>query len=326
MQIRESALNDWLNTYFGEIPFTLAPLAGDASFRRYYRLHTGDKTFIVMDAPPTHESLTAFIHVTHLLEYQGIHVPTIHAINEAQGFLLLEDLGDALFLKELSQANVDNLYAKAMATLITIQRAQDDSLPVFNEAFMLSELNLFPTWFLSRYLNLTLNSETNQCINDAFHWLATAIARQPQVFIHRDYHSRNLILINDDVGVIDYQDAMRGPFTYDVVSLLKDCYIQWPRESISRWCAEFHAQLPHSTRGSFNAFQEAVELCGLQRHLKVLGVFCRLHLRDHKSTYLADLSLTFHYVMATLEEIPELSPFYHFMLNTVQPLFLKRSK
>lgn len=330
MHTRENALNEWLETLFNDEPHTLTPLVDDASFRRYFRLHCGTLTRVVMDAPPLKEKIDSFISIAATLSKMGIHVPAIHAIDHEQGFILLEDLGDRLLLNELSTQSADKLYHAALDTLTTMQQcsATEPKLPVFDRHFILGELTLFREWFLESYLSLSLNPEEEQVLNQTFDWLITKLTSQPQVFIHRDFHSRNLMVVDDsqsiDIGVIDFQDAMLGPYAYDLVSLLKDCYAQWPREQTLQWLAYFHNNLPPTIRGSILEFNHAFDLCGLQRHLKVLGIFCRLSLRDNKSAYLRDLPLTFHYVMACLEEQPELLPFFQLMQQRVEPIFLKK--
>lgn len=328
MQTRENALNEWLKTIVGNDAFTVTPLAGDASFRRYFRLHSNGDTRVIMDAPPNKEDIGPFIRIGCLLAKNGIHTPQIYAVDHEQGFILLEDLGDHLLLGALSEENVDSLYTRAINTLVQLQStpASDTSLPAFDKTFMLGELNIFREWFLSAYLNLSLTTDQVRLLDNTFDWLTTQISTQPKVFIHRDYHSRNLILIGESLGVIDFQDAMCGPHTYDLVSLLKDCYIQWPHEKIMHWVAYFYQHLPPTSRGSLVDFNHAFDLCGLQRHLKVLGVFCRLHLRDKKSTYLNDLPLTFNYVMACLERHEPLQLFYRFMQETVQQLSLQKEQ
>ena len=189
---------------------------------------------------------------------------------------------------------------------------------------MLSELAVFREWFLNAWLDIKLSIDDELLLNNAFEWLIAQIAKQPQVLIHRDYHSRNLLVVGDALGVIDFQDAMYGPITYDLASLLRDCYILWPSEKITAWVAQFYHSTPVSIQISLNDFQRAFDLCGLQRHLKVLGVFCRLHLRDNKSTYLHDLPLTLNYVMTCLEKYHELQPLYHFMQQNVRQLFLQK--
>ena len=322
MQTRQNALNDWLKTILRDTPFTIAPLAGDASFRRYFRLHTDGSTRVIMDAPPGKETLAPFVNIAEVLSTKGVHTPTIYAVDYTQGFALLEDLGDQLLLGALTENNADELYQLAMNTLTQIQLTPvtNPLLPSFDKAFMLAEINLFREWFLGAYLNLTLSADEALLLNNTFDWLTTQIVNQPQVFIHRDYHSRNLIVTENTLGVIDFQDAMQGPHTYDLVSLLKDCYIQWPREKITQWLACFY------DGENIADFTRAFDLCCLQRHLKVLGVFCRLNFRDNKPAYLRDLPLTFNYVMACLESYEELQPFYHFMQQKIQQPFLQKNK
>lgn len=327
MQTRESALNDWLKTLFNDIPFTVTPLAGDASFRRYFRLVSEGKTRVIMDAPPTKETLAPFINIAEVLAKQGIHTPMVFAVDYVQGFALLEDLGDALLLGALTSENADTLYQSAIKTLVQIQSTSvtNPLLPHFDKPFMLNEICLFREWFLSAYLNMTLDAEDELLLKNTFDWLTNQIADQPQVFIHRDYHSRNLIVTDHALGVIDFQDAMLGPYTYDLVSLLKDCYIQWPQEKITQWLVCFYDALPSAKHISMAEFTRAFDLCGLQRHLKVLGIFCRLYLRDNKPAYLRDLPLTFNYVMACLEGYEELHPFYCFMQKKIQQPFLQKN-
>lgn len=330
MHERESALHNWLKKIFIESFYTLTPLAGDASFRRYFRLRSKEETYVVMDAPPGKEGITSFIDIAKQLQIHGIHTPTVFSFDEQQGFILLEDLGDQLLLNALSPDKADSLYKAAMTTLMHLQLCslKKPALPAFDKSFMLQELALFHDWFLQGYLSLTLNAQDERCLEETFHWLTTEIATQPNVFIHRDYHSRNLIIIDEDnsldLGVIDFQDAMRGPYTYDLVSLLEDSYIQWPRSDVLRWITFFYEASPIAQTKSLQAFIRAFDLCGLQRHLKVLGIFCRLHLRDHKTAYLRDLPLTLHYVHACLENYPELTPFYHFMQERVYQPFLEK--
>ena len=328
MQTRQNALNDWLKTILSDTPFTVSSLAGDASFRRYFRLHTDGLTRVIMDAPPGKETLAPFMNIANVLSKNGIHTPTVFAVDYTQGFALLEDLGDRLLLSELTHDNADALYNMAMNALIQIQSTPvtDPLLPAFDKAFMLSEVSLFREWFLNAYLAITLDAEETLLLDNTFDWLTTQITHQPQVFVHRDYHSRNLIVTDEAMGVIDFQDAMHGPHTYDLVSLLKDCYIQWPAEKITQWLAYFYQTRPQAeASGSLADFTRAFDLCGLQRHLKVLGIFCRLHLRDSKPAYLRDLPLTFNYVMACLETYEELQPLYRFMQQTVQQPFLKKN-
>ncbi|MDA9272028.1 phosphotransferase [bacterium] len=329
MHTRQNALNDWLKTQLGHTAFTILPLAGDASFRRYFRVHFKNETQIVMDAPPDKEPLASFLHIGQALHQIGIRVPTILAVDEVQGFALLDDLGDRLFLSALSDRNADTLYHSAMQTLTHLQQCPTTelALPLFDRTKLLGELNLFRDWFLKQHLGLELTHTEEKLIDSTFDWLIADMLGQPQVFVHRDYHSRNIMIVGDethvDLAIIDFQDAVRGPFTYDLVSLLKDCYIQWPPEQILTWLTFFYNNCRIEHTYSLTEFKRAFDRCGLQRHLKVLGIFCRLHLRDNKTTFLNDLPLVFNYVMGYLESCETLYPFYQFMLNKVQVTFLE---
>lgn len=325
MHNRQNALNKWIEQVLAPTQFSLIPLAGDASFRRYFRLHHSGITQVVMDAPPDKETIEPFLAVANLLSTAGIHTPKIHALDKTQGFAILEDFGDTLLLNSLQPQTADKLYTSAMNNLITLQccpTSDTTQLPTFDKQFILYELNVFKEWFLHAYLKLQLTAREDILIRDTFDWLSNEVAQQPQVFIHRDYHSRNLMLLrNDDtieLGTIDFQDAMSGPFTYDLVSLLKDCYIQWPREQIIDWLRYFYNQAPAAKQYSLPAFIRAFDYCGLQRHLKVLGVFSRLYLRDNKPNYLHDLPLTLHYVMDCLESYEELHAFHQFMQDRIR--------
>ena len=330
MHTRENALNGWLQTILPNQSFALVPLAGDASFRRYFRLHCGEHLRVVMDAPPVKESILPFLDVGRRLSEAGVRTPYVYASDPILGFALLEDFGNTLFLQALKAGNPNILYTEAMNTLITIQNASANvpPLPHFDQYFMQQELTLFREWFLEKYLSLQITQNHRKLLDDTFHALTNDIALLPQVFIHRDYHSRNMLLLEQkkpiELGVIDFQDAMLGPLPYDLVSLLKDCYIQWPREQVQTWVEYFYNQLQTSSFTSLREFVQGFDQCGLQRHLKVLGVFSRLHLRDNKSAYLRDLPLTFHYVLDCLESYDTLKPFYQFMQSEVYPAFLKR--
>lgn len=320
MPNRQNALDNWLQQLPELGAFSLIPLTGDASFRRYFRLSFEHGSRIVMDAPPEKEPLQPFINIAKLLQANGVKAPYIHAVDERQGFALLEDLGDGLLLNTLSTDTADSLYKNAINTLITLQQCSTAaSLPHFDQAFILKELGVFYDWFLNRYLQLELSSLEQTMIDDSFIWLSHEIIMQPQVMIHRDYHSRNIMLTNDnELAIIDFQDAMYGPVTYDLVSLLKDCYIQWPSDTVTHWATWFYDNSPIVQQIPKIIFMRAFDLCGLQRHLKVLGVFSRLYLRDDKPGYLKDLPLTLSYVMTSLALYEELQPLYQFMQTRVQ--------
>ncbi|ASQ47246.1 aminoglycoside phosphotransferase family protein [Legionella clemsonensis] len=326
MQNRQNALNKWLEKILAPASYSLNPLAGDASFRRYFRLRLNTMTQVIMDAPPDKEALQPFLTVCELLTNLGVKAPRIHALDEAQGFAILDDFGDELLLKHLSPSTVNKFYAAAITIILMMQGcspAHTANLPRFDKQFMLQEINNFREWFLCRYLKIELNAQEEHLLTTTFDWLTDKVSHQPQVFIHRDYHSRNIMVLNDveddiQLGIIDFQDAMIGPFTYDLVSLLKDCYIQWPREQVLNWVTAFYEQSPLAAPYSLNDFIDAFDLCGLQRHLKVLGIFSRLYLRDNKPSYLNDLPLTLHHVMACLENYQELEPFYQFMQKRIR--------
>lgn len=324
MHNRENALNKWLLQTLAGPQFELIPLTGDASFRRYFRLQSSQGQQIVMDAPPEKERLEPFLTVADLLTKAGIRTPQIQFSDISQGFAILEDFGDTLLFHKLSPQTANHLYKEAITTLINIQQNPGlarAELPIFNNEYILQELQLFREWFLSAYLKLSLSQQEETLLNTVFGWLSDEVAQQPQVFIHRDYHSRNIMLVEKDnkteLGIIDFQDAMRGPCTYDLVSLLKDCYIQWPAEQVHHWLAFFYEQLPLNSGYSLKNFTRAFELCGLQRHLKVLGIFSRLYLRDNKRNYLQDLPRTLNYVRDCLGRYEELHSLSKFMQQRV---------
>ncbi|WP_133136262.1 aminoglycoside phosphotransferase family protein [Legionella rowbothamii] len=318
MHERENALKEWLTQVLEQQDFVLIPLAGDASFRRYFRVLHNGLTQVVMDAPPGKEDLHPFMHVAQTLEQAGVCTPKIIASDTRQGFLLLSDLGDQLLLNVLNPETVQHYYHQAIQALFKIQTCtiNDPMLAPFDYHFMVREMSLCPEWFLNAYLSLELNDAETALLQGSIDWIASEVAKQPLTFIHRDYHSRNLMLVTDSgetqLGVIDFQDAMRGPFTYDLVSLLKDCYISWPREQVLEWVELFYKQNVLASQYSLAEFIRAFDLCGLQRHLKVLGVFSRLHLRDNKPGYLKNLPLTLNYVLECTEIYPELHPLLHF--------------
>lgn len=321
MHERENALKEWLKQVIPHANFSLTPLTGDASFRRYFRVQYQNISQIVMDAPPGKEDLKPFIHITQILNQAKVPTPELIAMDIDQGFLLLSDLGDVLLLSELNKNTVNNYYQRAMDTLLLMQKntAAEQEIPAFDKSFMLKEMNLCPEWFLRNYLALELQANEEQLIHNTMNWIADELATQPLVFIHRDYHSRNIMLqeANSTLALIDYQDAMRGPLCYDLVSLLKDCYVSWPREQILTWAAYFYEHQPLAQSYSKEEFIRAFDLCGLQRHLKVLGVFARLYLRDEKSGYLADLPQTLAYVLECAELYEDLHPFFQFLQNRV---------
>ncbi len=313
MDLRLEQLKVWLNDK--KITYQdIAPASADASFRRYFRITDADKTFIVMDAPPEKEDCKPFIDIAKLLFDFGLNVPQILQQDLEQGFLLLSDLGNTVFLSELNNNTVDEMYGSAMRSLLLMQKNKKPNLPTYDETLLRNELNLFPDWYLEKQLKITVSAEQKEVLEQTFEILIKNALEQPQVCVHRDYHSRNLMVNeknSDAPGIIDFQDAVIGAVTYDLVSLLKDCYIDWPREKIEAWVKYFHTEaesLGIINEVSFDKFLRWFDLMGLQRHLKVAGIFSRLKYRDGKTGYLKDIPRTMDYVFDVLERYPEFKP------------------
>ena len=325
MTDRLEQLLTWLSGQPGLRPDTLEQVAGDASFRRYYRVVDADGvTRIVMDAPPEHEDCHPFVDVTARLETAGVHVPHIHAQDLEQGFLLLEDLGDMQYLDRLDQDSAARLYGDALDALLTFQSsAPSDDLPPYDEALLRFEMELFREWLCVRHLGLELDVQENVMLDAIFTRLVENALEQPQLFVHRDYHSRNLMLTDSDSpGIIDFQDAVRGPITYDLVSLLKDAYIRWPLVQVDQWVAEYRKQALESgliNEEQASQFQRWFDLMGLQRHIKVAGIFARLYRRDGKAGYLADIPLVLDYILEMAGRYPEFSGLSGFITLRVRP-------
>lgn len=307
-------LENWIRTQFPDKPFTLAPASADASFRRYFRVTFSDGTLIAMDAPPPQEDCAPFVHVAGLFAASGAHVPEILAQDLAQGFLLLSDLGSTTYLQALNgdADNTNRLYRDAVAALVKIQLAsQANVLPDYDETLLLRELNLFPDWYLGRHLHVVPGATQKAELERIFQRIVQNNLAQPRVFVHRDYHSRNLMVTTPNPGIIDFQDAVYGPITYDLVSLFKDAYINWDEERILDWLIRYWEQarkfgLP--VAGDFADFYRDFEWMGVQRHIKVLGIFSRLNYRDGKSDYLAHLPLVEEYLRKACERYRELHP------------------
>ena len=313
---RLALIHDWVSGPLKLAPTAIAPASSDASFRRYFRVSTAaGRTFVVMDAPPGKEDVRPYLKVSGLLEGVGVHVPHVHERDIERGLLLLEDLGSTLYLARLNAGDdPEALYGDALNALAAIQLQGRDAaaeLAPYDREALLRELALMPEWFCAKHLALAPSAGDQAVIAAAFEFLITEALAQPQVFVHRDYHSRNLMVIRQrNPGVIDFQDAVRGPIGYDLVSLLKDCYISWPRERVVRWVSGYRAQL--AKRGgpvgqSEREFVRWFDLIGVQRHIKVLGIFARLWYRDGKNGYLRDLPLTLEYVRDTCRRYPELA-------------------
>jgi aminoglycoside/choline kinase family phosphotransferase len=305
---RSAALCTFVSRHLSGRPFALAPASADASFRSYWRVTAGDRAWVVMDAPPEHEDCRPWLDVGRRLREVGLHAPEVLGADLDAGFLLLEDLGERTYLPELREDTVDALYGDALAALLKMQTRVDVAgLPSYDAARLHAEMALMPTWFLGRHLGVAEGSAGWEHIEPAFRQLITSALEQPTTFVHRDFHSRNLLITRENgPGIIDFQDAVQGPVTYDLVSLLRDCYIVWPEARVEAW-AEGHRQrllqagvaVPDTAR-----FRRWFDLMGLQRHIKVLGIFCRLWYRDGKAGYLADLPRVWGYVDAVASRYP----------------------
>lgn len=321
------ALQHWLASATGITPGHIEPASGDASFRRYFRVTSGDDTFIAMDAPPAQENCAPFIAVAGMLEAIGLNAPRVIAANEQDGFLLLTDLGTRQYLDELraDPGCAPALYADALDALDRLQDggAQFQSqLPPYDTALLTRELSLFHDWLCERHLGLNFSDAEEAAWRDTCDLLIESALAQPRVFVHRDYHSRNLMVCDgQNPGILDFQDAMNGPLTYDLVSLLKDCYIRWPDADIARHALDFHARASERLPGGFGeeAFLRAFHLMGVQRHLKAAGIFARLNHRDGKPGYLPDVPRTLGYVVDVAARYPELAFLDRFLAERCLP-------
>lgn len=317
---RLQAATAWLQQVFQHKNWRVEVASADASFRRYFRvIHDDGSTQILMDAPPEKEDIQPFIDVARRLLAVDLHAPEIMAENLDAGFLLLSDLGQQTYLPVLNADNVDRLYSDAMQAIQRMQKIPTEGLPAYDDQLLRTEMALFHDWYLGRHCGVSL-SDTELSV-----WRATndqlvenALA-QPQVFVHRDYHSRNLMLIEDNnPGIIDFQDAVHGPVTYDLVSLLRDCYITWPRGQVEAWVEQFRQSILSNSNNdetSPSDFLRWFDLMGVQRHLKAIGIFARLNHRDGKPSYLQDIPRTLNYVYAVSSRYAELSGLQHLIDN-----------
>lgn len=329
---RKLALTNWVTqqTPTEQHPIELLSLGSDAGFRRYFRYQIPSQ-WLAVDAPPATDDTTQFLAIARLIEQQGVRSPRIAAADASQGFLLVEDMGDRLFFHEADADNADSLYQQALRTLLQLQRTQDDAalIPRYDRALLRRELEIFSEWFASKLLGHSLNANEQHLLNDVFIQLEDNALTQPQTFVHRDYHSRNLLLLDDgSLGVIDFQGALWGGVTYDLVSLLRDCYLRWPAEKVRNWALDYRQQA--ISTGIIPAVSEMEFLrwfdwLGLQRHIKVLGIFARLNLRDGKTGYLNDLPLVIRYTLEVAEQYPELCAFADWFKHRLLPLAQQQS-
>ena len=321
---RLEQLTQWVNSLPGWEYSVLEIASADASFRRYFRARsTEGTTAICMDAPPDKEDIRPFVAVTHLLAATDVHVPQLLAQNLLDGFLLLEDLGHTSYLSQLSPTTVKDLYADALQALLQLQQADCDNLPAYNESTLRREMELMPEWFLKTHLGFSHAEIPHKLIQQTFEDLIESAIGQPVAFVHRDYHSRNLMVTQENnPGIIDYQDALLGPTTYDLVSLLRDCYIVWPQSQVEWWVDSYRKEaialgiLPPVDQ---QTYRQWFDLMGLQRHLKVLGIFARLNHRDGKAAYLNDLPLVLSYVLEIGSRYAETSELIEWMRHVGIP-------
>lgn len=319
---RQQALLAWTQEVLTDPDCYVKSASADASFRSYWRVFSKDTTYIVMDAPVEHENCTPFIDISARLDETGVQVVKVLEKDLAQGFLLLNDLGTVQYLEILNNNTCKQLYNDALNALHNIQQNTSiQNLPIYDEALLQTELDLFKDWFVNKHLGCQLSLEQRKTIKHCNQILITNALEQPQTFVHRDYHSRNLMKTkNNNPGVLDFQDAVVGAITYDLVSLLKDCYIKWDTSIVNQLSDDFRQKCNESNNTNIDTkqWQKWFDYMGLQRHLKVVGVFCRLNYRDNKPNYLKDLNLTLHYIKQACERYQELSPMLN-LINDISP-------
>ncbi|WP_455222413.1 aminoglycoside phosphotransferase family protein [Kaarinaea lacus] len=335
MPQRLAQINDWLQNQLQLSNYDIAPASSDASFRRYFRITAKDKTFvnyqvaslIVMDAPPFQEDTGPYIRMAKLLTGIGLNVPRVLEENTEQGFLLLSDLGSTQYLSILDANNVAPLYKDALSALLALQTQgprEQGELPGYDRALLQRELEIFREWYLQKHLGLRLSQQQESIINNAFELLINVALEQPVVCVHRDYHSRNLMQTDkNNPGILDFQDAVIGPVTYDLVSLLKDCYISWPRKQVESWALGHKKELENAgiiTAMDNSQFLRWFDFMGAQRHLKATGIFARLDQRDGKPEYLNDIPRTLSYVIDVSGRYDELQDLNQFLISIMPAL------
>jgi aminoglycoside/choline kinase family phosphotransferase len=318
---RLQALQDWAARELGADALDIAPASSDASFRRYFRVGAKGRDYIVMDAPPAHEDCRPFVAVARLFGDAGVHVPQVLAQDLEQGFLLLTDLGNTTYLSALNDSTARELYLASNDALIRIQQASRPGvLPEYDRALLTRELMLFPEWYVAKHLGVTMNDEQRAILDTVFGRILANNLAQPQVYVHRDWHSRNLMVSDPNPGILDFQDAVYGPITYDLASIYRDAYIRWDEEQQLDWVIRYWekaraAGLP--VHPDFGYFWREFEWMGAQRHIKVLGIFARLYHRDSKDGYLKDMPLVMHYLRKACERYDELKPLL-FLLDSLE--------
>lgn len=316
---RLSLLQKWLEMDLGLSGYQIAPASADASFRRYFRVSWDGQSRVVMDAPPGKEDTGPFTGIAGQFKKLGLNVPVVLEQDAENGFLLLTDLGSQDYLSALNEQTAAPLYSAALAALIKLQSCiipADYPFPPYDRTLLLNEMGLFRDWYLGRHLGMTNSADGQAMLAELFDVLADSALAQPQAVVHRDYHSRNLMVCEPNPGILDFQDAVIGPITYDLVSLLRDCYIAWPRQQVERWVGQYYEKLLAEEmirQVSAEQFLAWFDLMGMQRHLKATGIFARLNYRDGKEGYLKDIPRTMGYVKGVAGRYPQLEKFATFI-------------
>lgn len=322
---REQIIHTWIKSVLDSDQFEINFLPGDASFRRYARIKLNNKTFMLMDAPPEKEDCVPFVTIDQFFDTHGVRVPHIVAQDLQQGFLLLEDFGDVLLSTLLNDDTVDGYYAQSFKQLIELQAIDGtQNFPAYSYEKLISEMELLIDWMLPS-LQIQPIQDEQALIKRTFAILANAALAQPQVIVHRDFHSRNLMKIEGetDLGVIDFQDAVIGADTYDLISITRDAYVQWNADRVYEWFKVFYDLLPETAKQDrdFEQFKRDADFMAIQRHIKILGIFVRLFERDGKTGYLKDLPRVMWYLLEESKDYPELQPFMQFIQVKVMPKF-----
>ncbi|WP_269914626.1 aminoglycoside phosphotransferase family protein [Acinetobacter sp. HY1485] len=323
---RAQLIQAWLEAVLRSDQFEINYLAGDASFRRYARVTQNNKSFMLMDAPPEQEDCVPFVSIDEFLDQKGVRVPHIVAKDLALGFLLLEDFGDVMLSHLLTTDTVDEYYTQAFNQLIQLQNIDGgQQLPIYSYEKLISEMELLTQWFFPS-LNIDLAQNEQAVVQKTFEILAANAVQQPQVIVHRDFHSRNLMQLKNEkqLGIIDFQDAVIGADTYDLISITRDAYVQWEPTQVEAWFKEFYALLPPQKDRTFEQFKRDADFMAMQRHIKILGIFVRLFERDGKDGYLKDLPRVMWYVLNQAKDYTELQPFIEFMQARVMPNFTQK--
>ena len=325
---REQLIQTWLQAVLQSDQFEVSFLAGDASFRRYARIKLNNKSYMLMDAPPEKEDCAPFVSIDEFFDQHGVRVPHIVAKDLGLGFLLLEDFGDVVLSTLLNDETVDQYYAQSFKQLIELQQVDGrDHLPAYSYEKLMSEMRLLTDWMLPS-LNIQATEQQLETIEQAFDFLTMEALNQPQVIVHRDFHSRNLMQIENEtaLGVIDFQDAVIGADTYDLISITRDAYVQWNADLVYQWFEVFYDLLPNAAKEnrSYEQFKRDADLMAIQRHIKILGIFVRLFERDGKTGYLKDLPRVMWYLLEESQGYEELNDFMQFIREIVMPKFIAK--